>query len=153
MHKNLIHLLIAAFMPLAAPAAASNTDDIVALLADVHNAYRACDADKLQDLAHPDWFGAFNAEGKFSTDVLHKQIRKQCAEGYRVDYQYDILKMEVHGNWAFVAGRAHSDLIAPNGEITSSDLRMSWVLNKHQGTWKQYFVHVASVEPPGASPE
>ncbi|MFP3943074.1 MAG: nuclear transport factor 2 family protein [Alphaproteobacteria bacterium] len=145
-NKNLIRLL-AAFVPVAAPAAASDTDDIVALLAEVHNAYLDCDAGKLQELAHPDWFGAFDAGGEFSTSVVHKQIREQCAEGYRLDYQYEILKMEVHGNWAFVAGRAHSDLMAPDGEVSSSDLRMSWVLNRHQGAWKRYFVHVASVEP------
>jgi len=143
-------MVTACLLPLAGPATATDDDDIIALLADVHQAYLDCDAQKLQELAHPNWFGAFDSEGEFTTSVNHKNVREQCADGYSVDYQYEILKMEVHGNWAFVAGKARSDVMTPEGKMQSSNLRMSWVLNKHEGKWKRYFVHVASVQPAAA---
>ncbi len=128
---------------LAPPAQADTQDDVIALMVAVRDAYLECDADALRDLAHPDWFGAFNAEGSLVTDTGHQDIETQCAAGYRVDYEFEILKIEFAGDWALAAFLAKPDVRAPDGTHIRTTLRTSWMLRKHEGQWKRYHVHVS----------
>lgn len=148
MKRGVLYILAAYFCSCAAFAATEDMDDFVSLLVDVREAYVNCDADALQTLAHPNWFGAFNADGPFVRDTKHTALRTQCAQGARVDFQCRILKTEVTGNWAVVVFLATSEITAPNGEKTTRPLRATWVLAKHDGRWKRYHVHVSELQDP-----
>lgn len=147
MNKKIFFFLAGCLPILAGPAVAADADDIVAMLAEVHQAYIDCDADALQALAHPNWLGAFGPSGKLVKNTKHEQVRAECAQGNRLDYQYEVLKMEVHGNWAFVVGLATAEVMAPDGNKTTTHLRVTWIMARHEGKWKRYHVHLSAAQP------
>jgi ketosteroid isomerase-like protein len=133
---------------IAMPAAAGDADDVNAVVKNAEKAFNSCDVAAMQGITHAGFFG-FNDDGTLETGNSMADMKANCDAGTKVNYNFTLLKTDMRGDMAVVAGTAKGTVTPKDGEAMNLHGKFTVVLVKDGGAWKSLHVHTSPVMTQG----